>query len=76
MIDTKIALREILRLEEEGDWSAVEKKSLELVRAIVAGEAEDPPDQIYHYIDDFDVRQKDTRYGDMQRADLRSYLGQ
>ena len=63
-------------MEEEGNWSEVEEKSLELARAIVAGKAEDPTDRVYRYIDDFDIRQKDSVYGDMQRADLKAYLSQ
>ena len=62
-------------MEEQGDWKAVEEKSLELVRAIVTGEAEDPPTLIYHFIDDFDIRQKDAHYGEKQRSRLRKYLG-
>ncbi|WFL76669.1 hypothetical protein P7228_11760 [Altererythrobacter arenosus] len=75
MQSTRIALREILRLEEQGDWGAVESKSLELAKAVATGECEDPPAEIYRYIDDFDIRQEDDRYGDMQRADLRKFLG-
>jgi hypothetical protein len=68
-------LRHILDLEEQGDWEGVETASLELIGAITDGRSEQVPDEVYHFIDDFDVRRKDSRYAAGQHKIVKAYLG-
>ena len=68
-------LSAILALEgaDPVDWERVSVLSLGLVEAL-QGNAGICPDQIYHFIDDFDIRQRDLAYAEMQRASVRAFL--
>ena len=74
MLSTPDVLREILRLEEQGDWGSVEVKSVELIEALANGGAIEVPDEVYHFIDDFDIRQRDHEYAERQRSSVRAFL--
>ena len=70
-------LRAILVAEEQSppDWLQVETRCLRTIQRL-ATEAEPsyPPDVVYHYLDDPDVRQKSMTYGAGQRKRLRHWL--
>lgn len=73
-MSSRKTLHEILRLEEQGNWEAVEAVSLELILAIKEGRSEDVPNNIYRYVDDFDIRRKDECYAEGQRKAVIAYL--
>jgi hypothetical protein len=69
-------LSAILALEaaDPVDWEQVSALSLALSEALHGNANGICPDQIYHFIDDFDIRQRDPAYADMQRDRVRAFL--
>ncbi|TWJ09761.1 hypothetical protein [Altererythrobacter ishigakiensis] len=75
--ELKEALRAILAIEEQGeiDWCSVEAMCHHVIEELAPkSEPEYPHDMVYRFLDDPDVRQKDTRYADRQRKRLRAWL--
>jgi hypothetical protein len=65
-------LRELLRLEDDGlaldDWYARARTFQETLGVF------ELPESIVHFLIDADVRRKDPRYREMQRAVVQRYL--
>lgn len=77
LAELRTALREILAAEEqpEVDWQAVESLVDKTLQRLNLEPAPDYPyDIVYHFLDDPDVRQKDSGYAQVQRERLRTWL--
>jgi hypothetical protein len=72
-LELRSILAEILAAEDASDWAKVASLSLALTRQ---GASQICPNRIYHFIDDFDIRQRDPAYARRQREEVRSYLSQ
>ncbi len=71
------ALESILLLEESEapDWAQIEKLSEETLCLIHSGGLyEDLDDSIYHFVEDYDVRQKSISYANGQRRNIKRLL--
>jgi len=68
-------IREILDAETSipRDWATVERRSLNLTRDQTALLVQQPS-SVRHFVDDFDLRQKDEAYARHQREAVRAYL--
>ena len=47
---------------------------MSLIKRLKDGPEPEFPDKIYHFIDDFDIRQRDHRYAEAQRQMVRDFL--
>jgi len=63
----------ILNAEESEDWDVVERLSDELNRELLDARF-NVPEIVDHYLDDADVRIKDSRYAEGQRAKVRQFV--
>ena len=66
--DVLDAVRRILSLEEsniEGNLDEIERISLEVIATLKDGDLV-IEDDIYQFLDDFDIRRKDAKYRDYQ----------
>jgi hypothetical protein len=67
-------LRPILEAEEHGDWVQVDQLSDDLNRELMDQNFENSPEIVNHYLDDADTREKDGRYGETQRQQVRRFV--
>jgi hypothetical protein len=75
---TNKVLSELLSLENvtSPDWVLIKNISTEEIsRLNETGEGQDVNGIPYQFLEDYDIRQRDAAYGDMQRRRLREYLG-
>ncbi len=66
-------LATILAVEEAEptDWSEVERLASQLQRELPIDAT---PEAVHHYLNDADIRSRDTSYGAKQRQDVRRYV--
>jgi hypothetical protein len=64
----------ILEAEERGDWDEVEQLSDRLNRDLAEQKFQKSVEIVDHYLDDADVREKDHRYGETQRRQVRRFV--
>jgi hypothetical protein len=67
-------LKPILEAEDRGEWDQVDKLSDELNRELTGQNFENSPEIVNHYLDDADIREKDERYGETQRRQVRRFV--
>ncbi|HEY0629355.1 MAG TPA: hypothetical protein VGD23_08505, partial [Sphingomicrobium sp.] len=73
-------LRQLLRaiLDLEGadpvDWTRVQQLSADLDQRLAQASEYDPPHLVFHYLDDSDIRQRDSAYAETQRAEIRRFV--
>ena len=67
-------LMPILEAEESGDWAQVQQLSDQLNRDLAAQKFENSVEIVDHYLDDADVREKDERYAEGQRSQVRRFV--
>jgi len=74
--ELKKLLAAILAEEESSavDWTRIESLSLDLIERLIEEPAMVCPHGVYHFIDDFDIRQHDREYAERQRALVGNYL--
>lgn len=75
--ELRTELAAILALEEQSptDWHQVEARCLRTIERLTKEpEPSYPHEVVYHYLDDPDVRQKDSGYAKGQRERLRGWL--
>jgi len=66
-----LAAEELSRI----DWEAVQKRCLQVIERLKVEASPDyPHDLVYHFLDDVDVRQKDSLYAARQREQLGNWL--
>ena len=75
------AVAEILAEEKQSaiDWPHVKALCDEVVRRLNMEPAPDHPNKLYHFLEDYDARERDERHGhtayaDGQRAFVEEYL--
>ncbi len=66
-------LKPILEAEERGDWAVVDRLSDDLNRELFE-QRFNAPEVVDHYLDDADIREHDSRYGEGQRRKVRRYV--
>ena len=64
----------ILEAEERGDWAQVEQLSDRLNRDLEEQRFQNSVEIVDHYLDDADVREKDERYAEAQRRQVRRFV--
>ena len=77
IVELRTELAAILSLEEHQrtDWRMVEARCLSAINRLNSEPAPvHPSDVVYHFLDDPDIRLKDTAYATDQRARLRDWL--
>ncbi len=76
--DVVACIRWILEEEEkeEPDWPRIAAESKEIIGTLITCAAvAEIPNEVYHFLDDSDIRMKDPDYGRYQRNKVRSALG-
>jgi hypothetical protein len=66
-------LKPILKAEEKADWETVDRLSDDLNRELMEHRST-APEIVDHYLDDADIRQNDSRYGEDQRRKVRLFI--
>jgi hypothetical protein len=66
---------EILRLEALEKWDEVDQLCAHVSELARAGRIEEFPHEVWHFLSDYDIRQRDPEYGVHQRSEIRSLLG-
>lgn len=75
--ELRAELHAILVAEEQSqiDWAKVEAMCLRVIRRLATEEQPDYPySVVYHFLDDVDIRQKDSSYAAVQRERVRTWL--
>jgi hypothetical protein len=69
-------LRIILDLEvaDPVDWALVQQLSADLLGQLSESSEYEPPHLVHHYLDDADIRERDSKYGEAQRAEIRRFV--
>ena len=67
-------VKTILEAEERGDWVQVDELSDRLNRDLAAQDFENSPEIVNHYLDDADIRERDQKYGETQRRQVRRFV--
>jgi len=73
-IDLRRRLSPILEAEEEGDWTKAEQLCDELNRDLREDDFENSPEIVNQFLDDGDIREKDSEYGEAQRREVRQFV--
>ena len=72
--ELRLRLVPILEAEERGDWDQVEQLSDQLNRDLSEQKFRHSVEIVDHYLDDADVREKDERYAEGQRRQVRHFV--
>ena len=75
-VELKRLLAQILT-EEDRDpphWDRIEALCLDLSRQLSVDGCDACPHDIHHFIADYDIRKRDGKYAEAQRAAVRAYL--
>jgi hypothetical protein len=56
------------------DWEQVDQLINDLSERLSQASGYEPPHLVHHYLDDSDIREKDSDYAEAQRADIRRFV--
>jgi hypothetical protein len=69
-------LRAILDLEaaDPVNWTLVYQRSADVLQSMSQSSNYEPPHLVRHFLDDADIREKDSEYAEDQRASIRRFV--